>query len=288
MDISRILNQVTIGNCVPLMEETVPDDSIDLSVTSPPYGELRLYKGYSFEFEKIARGLYRVTKPGGVVVWVVGDETNDGDESGESFRQALYFKEIGFKLYDTMIYEKSGFRFPRPNAYHNVFEYMFVLSKGMPKTVHLIRDRRNFNNESNALARQHMKREKDGNFTGRKPYKPEAFGPRYNVWRYTVGSSVSKDKAAFDHPAIFPEELARDHILSWSNSGDIVFDPMCGSGTTLKKAKELGRNFIGFEISIEYGEIARRRVRFANEPLFLLEVEQLKLPEGEVDEPIES
>lgn len=281
MDINRILNQVTVGNCVPLME-SLPDECIDLTITSPPYGDLRDYKGYDFDFKSVAEQLYGVMKPGGIVVWIVGDETNDGDESGESFRQALYFKEIGFKLYDTMIYEKMGFRYPRPNAYHNVFEYMFVFSKGMPKTVNLIRDRRNFNNEANALARQHFKREKDGEFTSRKGFKPEAFGPRYNVWRYNAGSNSSKDKFAYEHAAVFPEELARDHILSWSNPGDIVFDPMCGSGTTIKKAKELGRNFIGFEISIEYGEIARRRVRFANEPLFLLEVEQLKLPEEEV------
>lgn len=220
--------------------------------------------------------MYRVTAEGGVVVWVVGDETEDSDESGESMRQALYFKEVGFKLYDTMIYSKSGFRFPRPRAYHGTWEYMFVLSKGVPKTVNLIRDRKNLNNETNSRSRQHMKRERDGNFTGRKSYIPTEYGVRYNVWEYTVGSSVAEEKFAFEHPALFPENLARDHIVSWSNPGDIVLDPFMGSGTVAKMAKETDRLFIGFEISEVYASIARKRVEAANVPLFQIEPEQLE------------
>lgn len=263
------VNHVVRGNHLALLPN-LPDECIPLVVTSPPYGDLRSYKGYVFNFHALADELFRVIEKGGVVVWVVADETIDGSESGESFRQALYFKEIGFNLHDTMIYSKSGFRFPRPNAYHNTFEYMFVLSKGPPKTVNLLRDRKNLNNETNSRARQHMKREKNGEFTGRKAYTPTEYGVRYNVWEYTVGSSVAEEDFAFDHPALFPEDLARDHILSWSNPGDIVLDPMCGSGTTLKKAKETGRNFIGFEISPEYAQIAELRVESANVPLFNL------------------
>lgn len=265
------LNQIVVGHNVKLASE-LPENSIDLVVTSPPYGEMRDYKGYRFDFEGIAQEMLRVLKEGGVMVWVVGDETEDSDKSGESFRQALYFKEIGFKLYDTIIYSKSGFRFPRPRAYHNTWEFMFVLSKGVPKTVNLIKDRKNLNNESNSSARKHMKREKDGNFTGRKAYTPTEYGVRYNVWEYTVGSSVAEEDFAFEHPAIFPEDLARDHIVSWSNPDDIVLDPFMGSGTTAKMCRETGRNYIGFEISEEYADIGRRRVECANIPLFTHEV----------------
>lgn len=271
------LNHIVIGNNVELIQK-LPDNCIPLTVTSPPYGLLRDYKGYSFDFEGIAKELYRVATEGGVVVWVVGDETNDSNESGESFRQALYFKKIGFKLYDTMIYSKSGFRFPRPRAYHNTFEYMFIFSRGTPTTVNLIMDRKNLHNEANKRPRNHHKREKDGSFTSRKGFKVREYGVRYNIWDYdTVGHSVTDDLFAFEHPAIFPERLARDHIISWSNPGDIVLDPFMGSGTTAKMAKETGRQFIGFEISEEYAEIARKRVEAANPPLFLLEPEQLQL-----------
>lgn len=264
-------NQIVIGECSEKMG-LLPDRCIDLTVTSPPYGDLRDYKGYKFDFPKIAQQLYRVTAEGGIVVWVVGDETKDGDESGESMRQALYFKELGFNLYDTLIYLKSGFRFPRPRAYHGVWEYMFVFSKGRPKTVNLLMDRKNLNNETNAKARNHFKRERDGSFSGRKAFEPREYGVRYNVWQYTTTSSVSDDKIAFEHPAIYPEQLAKDHILSWSNEGDIVLDPMSGSGTTLKMAKELGRKFIGIEISEEYAvNIGRKRIESANVPLFSME-----------------
>ena len=264
-------NTIIVGDSGFLMK-ALPDESINLTVTSPPYGDLRSYKGYSFNFPQIANELYRVTEEGGVVVWVVGDETKDYDESGESFRQALYFKEIGFCLYDTIIYAKNQFRFPRERAYHNIFEYMFVLSKGRPKTVNLIMDRKNDEeyNKTNGAARLHMKREKDGSFTGRKAFQTREYGVRYNIWTYSVGSAVSEDKFAFEHPAIFPENLAADHIMSWSNPGDVVLDCFSGSGTTLKKAQELGRNFIGMEISEDYAEkIGKRRIRIAKVPLFV-------------------
>lgn len=270
-DLSAYLNTVTVGDCADLLTK-LPDDCIQLTVTSPPYGDLRDYKGYEFSFEKIAAELYRVTEKGGVVVWVVGDETKDSDESGESMRQALHFKSIGFKLYDTMIYAKSGFRFPRPRAYHGIWEYMFVLSKGIPRTVNLLKDRKNLNNDSSARSRKHAKRERDGSMSERKPYEPAEYGVRYNIWEYTVGSSVAEERFAFAHPALFPEKLASDHILSWSNPGDIVLDPMSGSGTTLKMAKQLGRQFIGFEISQEYVDtITRRKIETANTPLFEME-----------------
>lgn len=259
----------TISQCN-AAELPLQDNSIDLCVTSPPYSDLRLYSGYTFDFPTIAAQLFRVIRTGGVLVWVVGDTTENGSETGEPFRQALYFKGLGFNLYDTMIYKKKGLRFPEQKRYYNIFEYMLILSKGQPKTVNLLKDRKNAPEwlESNGKKRSHMKRNKDGSFTGRKAYVPQEYGVRWNIWEYEIGGGKGNEKAAYAHPAVFPDALARDHILSWSNPGDIVLDPMCGSGTTLKMAKELGRHWIGFDISSEYVKLAKERVAGANPPLF--------------------
>ena len=251
--------QIYCGDNVALMSE-MDSETVDLTVTSPPYGKLRDYKGYSFDFEGVAQQLFRLTRSGGAAVWVVGDTTENGSESLESFRQALYFRELGFNV-ETMIYEKDGFRFPTPRRYHNVFEYMFVLSKGSMETVNLLKDRRNLFNESNAKKRAHFKRNKDGSFSPRDAYVPEEYGVRYNVWRYgTGGGKGSSDKIASAHPAVFPDQLAADHIRSWSNEGDVIFDPFLGSGTTLKMAKILKRRGIGIDISEEYCRLAIQRV----------------------------
>jgi site-specific DNA-methyltransferase (adenine-specific) len=236
---------------------TFPEGVIDLTVTSPPYDNLRTYKGYTFNFEEIAKELYRVTKDGGVVVWIVGDATINGSETGTSFKQALYFKEIGFNLHDTMIWNKGSFAFPSKNRYHQVFEYMFIFSKGKPNTLNPIKDRKNlYLGDRGASGRN-----KDGIRNTGKSTVREEYGKRFNIWNYPIGGGhCTKDKIAYKHPAIFPEALAQDHILSWSNPGDIVLDPMCGSGTTCKMAKLNGRNYIGIDIAEEYVELARRRV----------------------------
>lgn len=249
------------------MLQTLDTNSVDLTVTSPPYDNLRTYNGFTFDFETIARELYRVTKPGGVVVWIVGDETIDGCETGTSFRQALKFMECGFNLADTMIYQKTDLAFPRHGhrKYPAAFEYMFVLSKGKVKTFNLLRDRRN---KRAGDVMSGTVRNEDGTT---KPSLANgkvvaAFGARSNVWGYSTGKGKSSaDEIAFKHPAIFPEALARDHILSWSNPGDTVLDPFLGSGTTGKVARQLARRFVGIEISAEYLEIARARI---NDDLF--------------------
>ena len=263
------MSQVTLytGDCAAVMATFEPD-SIDLTVTSPPYDNLRKYKGYHFDFEAIAAQLWRVTKPGGVVVWVVADATINGSETGTSFRQALYFMGLGFNLHDTMIYQKACVSFPETNRYYPNFEYMFVFSKGKPKTTNLQRDRKN----RWAGQKVHSTvRNRDGSLTPKVCIGnvTQEYGVRYNVWRIPHNKP---DRAA--HPASFPEALARDHIISWSNPGDVVLDPMCGSGTTGKQAVLLGRQFIGIDISAEYIEgIARPRIEKAQlqarqEPLF--------------------
>lgn len=242
------INKVHCGDCLELMKQ-IPDNSVDMVLTSPPYDNLRQYEGYTFDFEGVAGDLYRVTKPGGVVVWVVGDATINGSETCTSFKQALYFNAIGFKLHDTMIYEKSGMAYPESTRYHNVFEYMFVFAKGSIKTHNLIKDRKNKYTGSQG-----------GNHRGGLCRRGE-YGTRFNIWRYATGrDNTTKDRAAFDHPAVFPERLAEDHINSWSNSGDLILDPLCGSGTTCKVAARCGRRFIGIDISVKYCNIARGRI----------------------------
>ena len=254
LEINKIYNE----DCLETMKK-MKDNFIDLTVTSPPYDNLRDYKGFHFNFEEIAKELYRVTKLGGVVVWIVGDQTENGTESGTSFKQALFFKEIGFNIHDTMIYEKSGTPYPENVRYYQIFEYMFIFSKGKPKTYNLIKDKINtqFNKTGGTSFRQ-----KDGSLKSKTGIRIGEFGIRNNIWRYITGKNNStKDEIAFKHPAIFPENLAEDHIISWSNSNDLIYDPFTGSGTTLKMALLNNRNFIGSEISKEYTHIAQQRIQ---------------------------
>ena len=250
------LNKLYNMDCVKGMR-LLDDECIDLTVTSPPYDNLRDYKGYHFDATDVIKQLYRVTKKGGVVVWVVGDATVNGSETGNSFRQALYFKDIGFNLHDTMIYKKTSYLHQNCKRYQQEFEYMFIFSKGDIKTFNGLRDRKKYIDKRKPSQRIN---DETNNRSGiQKELKIDK--PRGNVWSYAIGGGhVTIDKIAYQHPAIFPEKLAADHIYSWSNEGDIVLDPFAGSGTTLKMAIEYKRNYIGFEISEEYCELASKRI----------------------------
>ena len=256
------LNQFYIGEAVNFMKENIPDNFVDLTVTSPPYDNLRTYNGYieqwSFEkFQAIAKELYRVTKQGGVVVWIVGDATINGSETGTSFKQALYFMECGFNLHDTMIYEKAQACFGSNLCYLQSFEYMFVLSKGRPKSINFLRDRPNVRSGREKMAKRGLSI--DGKKSERIYKVMKKMGKRKNIWTYGVGGRKSETG---DHPAPFPEQLANDHIISWSNEGDLVLDPMCGSGTTCKMAWLNNRKFIGIDISEEYiNDICKPRLK---------------------------
>jgi len=263
------LNKIYYESCLITMAN-MPDNFIDLTITSPPYDNLRSYNNcvngikkkfnnHSFPFEDIAKELFRITKNGGVLVWVVGDETINGNETGNSFRQALFFKECGFNLFDTMIYSKP----PRGSVgnnktYWQSFEYMFVLSKGQPKTINLLRDREN---KEERAGDKGTKRLYNGDLLNLERNGYGKFGRRTNIWEYYIGKGHStKDNVAFKHPAIFPEKLAHDHIVSWTNVGELVYDPMMGSGTVAKMCILTGRNFIGSEINEEYCNIANIRI----------------------------
>jgi site-specific DNA-methyltransferase (adenine-specific) len=234
-------------------------------LTSPPYGEIRSYGGQAFDtakFQAVARELLRLRKPGGVVVWVVREQVAAGEESGESSRQRLYFQEIGFRLHHTMVMNRIGCRWPGRNRYGDPVEYAFVLSKGKPKTVNLIRDR--VNRQAGKVA-AFQRRSKDGGIerTGGPQIVP-MLGVRGPVWSYAVGQNViSRDRYAYDHPALMPQQMAEDHIISWSRPGDLVFDPFCGAGTTCKMSALSGRHFLGFEVHEPYYQLAQRRVREA-------------------------
>lgn len=235
------------------------DDSfVDLVVTSPPYDNLRDYKGYFFDFQPVAQSLYRVMKDGGVVVWVVADATINGSETGTSFKQALYFMEVGFKLHDTMIY-----RCRKPplthKRYEQEFEYMFVFVKGEIKTFNGITQDRLWKDNRGS---KKIRREANGNFdTGFSGVSPHVL--MGNVWNMESGGGHSTrldSDIAYQHPAIFSEKLAEMHIISWSNEGDLVYDPFLGSGTTAKMALLYGRNYVGSEVSLDYCKIAQERI----------------------------
>ena len=253
IEINKIYNE----NCLDTMAR-MKDNFIDLTVTSPPYDNMRKYKGYSFEFEAIARELYRVTEDGGVVVWIVGDATIKGSETGTSFKQALYFKECGFNLHDTMIYAKNSYMPLTHNRYEQQFEYMFVWSKGKPNTFNPIKipsltagtKRNRCGSKANEITYAERKRQEKTTVNAEKQ-KP-------NIWFYDVGKN---DKTK--HNAPFPEQLANDHIISWSNENDLIYDPFMGSGTTAKMSILNNRNWIGSEISSEYCEIIEERVKKA-------------------------
>jgi DNA modification methylase len=262
-----ILNKNILGDFTS-MSHLINNDSIDLILTSPPYDNLRTYNNkvsenknnFSFDFNKFSSEFYRVLKVGGVLVWVVGDQVKNGGETANSFRQVLGFINDGFTLYDTMIYMKNGSPFPEKRRYSQVFEYMFILTKGKPKTVNLIKDKENKWSGFSNFGKRVM-RTKYGNLKEMPKFTIAEYGTRYNVWKYNTGKNYStKDSIAFNHPAIFPEELAEDHILSWSNENDIVLDPMVGSGTTSKMAKLNNRNFIGFDINEDYIDISNKRI----------------------------
>jgi len=248
------INKIYCENCLETMAK-MPDNFIDLTVTSPPYDNLRTYNGCSFDFKNIAKELFRVTIQGGVVVWVVGDATVKGSETGTSFRQALFFKEIGFRLHDTMIYYKNN---PMPqtgNRYHQHFEYIFAFSKGSPKTFNPITEPTKYQGLANM-----KNRGQNGTLDYKKVErtKEKKVG---NVFFYSVGGGIStKDKIAYNHPAIFPEKLAADQINTWTNENDLVYDPFMGSGTTAKMSILNNRNWIGSEISEEYVKIAEERL----------------------------
>jgi site-specific DNA-methyltransferase (adenine-specific) len=263
METNKIYNE----SCLDTLKQ-MPNDFLDCVITSPPYDNLRAYNNKIDEtwgesiWKPIISSLYDKTKDGGVVVWVVGDAVINSSETGTSFRQALYAIEVGFKLWDTMIYQKTP-SFPasvNDKRYSQNFEYMFILSKGIPKTANLLKDRKNKWGGSTSWGKT-SERLKDGTIKQRETIHVQDYGYRFNIWEYATGKgNSSSDEIAFEHPAIFPEKLVGDHIMTWTNENDLVFDPFMGSGTTAKMCCIYNRQFIGSDLNEEYVKLANKRI----------------------------
>jgi site-specific DNA-methyltransferase (adenine-specific) len=246
---------------------TLPDDCIHLTVTSPPYDGLRSFGGHALDFETfegVADELHRITRPGGVVVWVVADAIEDGSETCTSARQKVHFRKIGFRVHHTMVMDKAGSRWPWKVRYGHSLEYAFILSKGRPRTINLLRDKPN---RRVGRVREFNRRETDGQLRQAGKARPiAAQGHRRAIWCYATGWGLTtRDRHAYEHPALMPEKMALDHIISWSQPGDLVFDPFCGAGTTTKMALLNHRRYLGFEVNPQYHEIALRRMQDARE-----------------------
>jgi len=262
----KYLDRIIRCDCVEGMRR-LPDGCIPLTVTSPPYDGLRSFGGYALDFEsfkKVAQELYRVTTPGGVVVWVIADAIVDGSETGTTARQKLRFLEIGFRIHHTMIMDRAGSRWPCKVRYGDSLEYAFILSKGRPRTINLLRDKPN---KYVGKSEEFQRREPDGSLRPAGRSSPIAtWGNRRAIWEYAAGSGLTtNDRYAFVHSALMPEAMAEDHILSWSRPGDLVFDPFCGAGTTTKMALLNHRRYLGFEVNTQYHEIALRRMQDARD-----------------------
>jgi len=263
MDIDKLpddvlRNKIVVSNATEYLLK-LSDEIFDFCITSPPYDNLRNYKGFEFDFEAMAVELFRTLKTGRTLVWVVNDATIKGSETGTSFRQVLKFMEIGFNLHDTMIFKKRN---PIPQIYrkryNGEFEYMFVLSKGkvevhnpiMVPCAHAGLELSSTTYKN--FSRGEQKRGKIAN-----PVKQEKI--KGNIWEYVVGKNAI-DQTAKGHPAPFPVQLAIDHIKSWTNEGDLILDPMCGSGSSCLAAKLLNRDYLGIDISEAYCELAKNRI----------------------------
>lgn len=263
MEINKIYNEP----CLDTLRK-MPNDFLDCVITSPPYDNLRQYKNDIDKswgehiWKPIISELYNKLKEGGVVVWVVGDAVVEGSETGTSFKQSIFAIDCGFKLWDTMIYSKTP-SFPAAigeKRYSQSFEYMFIWSKGIPKTANLLKDRKNKWGGSTSWGKT-SERKKDGTIKQREVINVQEYGYRFNIWEYATGKGNSSvDSIAFEHPAIFPEKLAADHLLTWTNENDLVYDPFMGSGTVAKSCLIYNRNYIGSEISSVYCDLIHKRI----------------------------
>lgn len=257
------MSHCIVGDSVRVLP-TLEASSVQCCVTSPPYDDLRTYGGIkSFTFDDfciVAKELYRVLCDGGILCWNVGDSVVDGSETLTSSKQKIFFREqCGFRVHDTMIYEKVNFGHPEKSRYHQLFEYVFILSKGEPRCFNPIKDKRNIYAGTGTWGKNTV-RERDGTMTERPRNLISEFGMRGNVWR---GKTSGQEHGSIEsvHPALMPHWLARDLIESWSNPGDLIIDPFFGSGTTGKAADLLGRQWLGIELNPEYAKLAETRTR---------------------------
>lgn len=241
---------------------TIRESSVDLTVFSPPYDGLRDYKGKpSFDMAVLGREILRVTKEGGVCCMVIQDATKNGAKSLTSFRTACLFADLGWRLFECCIYSRAGV----PGAWWTKrfrvdHEYIFIFTRGdgLPRRF----DKTSLMVESKyaGITAGGTKRTTKGDFVAIKKTVISPLKCRGTIWHYAA-SNTERNKTKSEHPATYPDSLARDIISCFSKEGDLVLDPMMGSGTTGIASVNMGRRFLGIEISVQYMEIAKRRFR---------------------------
>jgi site-specific DNA-methyltransferase (adenine-specific) len=255
-----LVNQILQTDCVQGMQQ-LPDCCIPLTVTSPPYDHFRAYGGHRFDFEAVAKELWRITMKGGIVVWVVQDQVVKGSFTGTKHRQAIYFQELGFGIHNELTMVTLNSRIPQKVRYTPTSHTAFVLAKGHPRAVNLLRDKPN--KQAGMYKPTWSRRTREGNReTGSYGKEVARFGLRSDVWVYLVGNNVTTTDGT-KHPALMPEEMAEDLIVSWSRPGDLVFDPFAGAGTTCKMAMLNHRHYLGMEIHEPYVHVAKARLVLA-------------------------
>ncbi len=256
MGANRIIN----ADCIKATAR-LPANSIDLVMFSPPYDGIRDYKkGWIFDFPALGKNLYRLVKDGGVCAVVINDGTQDFAKSLTSFRLVLNWCDTaGWRLFETCIYQRDG----NPGAWWKRrfrvdHEYIFLFLKGKkPKT---------FDKEPLMVPSKHAGRIYSGTdrLTSGKfkkiDHKPvKRMKCRGTVWKYPT-SNTEGNRTKLQHPATYPDPLAQDIIQCFSEPGDTVLDPMCGSGTTCVMAMKMKRQYMGIDINEEYCQIARKRL----------------------------
>ncbi len=254
------LNKIICGDCVEVLK-SIPDNSIDLVVTSPPYDGIRKYNGFSFNLHSTGKELFRVLKDGGIIAMVIQDQTKNFGKSLTSFKTIIdWCENVGFKLFETIIYKKHGAEGAWWTKRFRVdHEYIPIFLKGERPAY--------FNKEPLKIPSKHGGKTMTGcatRLTNGKTLKSKRvfINPmkcRGTLWDYTTCGDGTRLK--HQHPATFPDKIPVDFIRCFCPKNGIVLDPFIGSGTTALAAIQLNRNYIGIDISKEYCELAKKRIR---------------------------
>lgn len=273
------INTILHGDSAEVMQ-SFPDKCIPLTVTSPPYAKMRLYGGHDYTwetFKSVATQLVRITMEGGVICWVVRNQIVKERENLQAEKEKLFFADdLGLWPHQTIIGAPKGVPLPQSRRYASNFDYVYVFSKGHPRIVNIIRDRRN--SRFGDLKSNRLIRESNGSerLACGGEYAIAKWGFRSNLWSYSTGGNhTATDRISAKHPARMGEPLAEDLIISFSKPGDLVFDPFAGAGTSLKMALLNQRQWLGVEIFDEYVELIEKRMRLAKWELMERLLEQV-------------
>lgn len=254
------LNEIYCIDCVEGMKK-IPDNSVDIVVTSPPYDGIRDYNGFNFDLHETGRGLIRILKEGGIVAMVIQDQTKNFGKTLTSFKTIIdWCDNIGFKLFECVIYRKHGSEGAWwTNRFRVDHEYMPIFLKGEKPQY--------FNKENLKVPSIHGgkvmtgsgSRRTDGKTNARVTRPINTMKCRGTIWNYLMAGD--KDPIKRQHPAPFPDQIPLDFIECFCPPGGVVLDPFMGSGSTAVAAKKLNRKYIGFDTSEEYIKIAHARLR---------------------------